>query len=251
MNKPITLIACFIFFLLSGTAFAQDELKIAEDKDSKKDTKVYVLRSLDGKKQTVHIMPDYAHLILRISCHKDTITIHDYWGVPSGIKIFNETFMVIEYEIRGGSNFALGNTLILCVNNFKLCEAAHVLRYTSTDGYEKRGSYKIKMALVGNNVKTYKLNISVHDKVVFYSHPENNFNYNSQTVLNFDVSRNVFYSIKEDMYGNFITYSQKGKKHKLNVEGNFPGIILGTETYYFINNRWYELAKGKELSEFD
>jgi hypothetical protein len=52
------LTATIFLAALSSKAFAQDLLMDLLKKDSKKDTKTYIIKSLDGKTQKVNIMPD-------------------------------------------------------------------------------------------------------------------------------------------------------------------------------------------------
>ena len=96
MNKSVTLIACCFFLLLRNLAFAQNTAKTAEDKESKKDEKTFIIESLDGKNQTIHIVPDYFHHRLRISCLKDTIADYDFCGVPVAARILNKEFILQE-----------------------------------------------------------------------------------------------------------------------------------------------------------
>ena len=129
MYKPLTFIVSLVFTLLAYTTFAQDDLQIDEAKASKKDTKTINILSLDGKYQKMHIMPDYVHHVLKISCLKDTITIEDYWGVPAEVHILGKHFVQINYEVRGGTGLGLGNMMLLSVQNNKLCQSLYVLRY--------------------------------------------------------------------------------------------------------------------------
>ncbi|MEO6851147.1 MAG: hypothetical protein ABI203_06125, partial [Mucilaginibacter sp.] len=205
-----------------------------------------------------HITPDYPNHVLRMSCLKDTISITDYWDVPPEIVVLNNHFIKIEYAVRGGSDLALGNMLILCVNNNKLYEAMHVLRYIDSElGYiidskkfTEHSNYTIKAVLNRETKNNYKLNVDVHDEVKS-SNPEICYNYKNQSILNFDVKNNVFYSIKEDLYGSFkISHSGRHKRTKQKIRGNFPVIILEKEIYYFIKDGWYELGRNNELDGY-
>jgi hypothetical protein len=191
-------------------------------------------------------MHEHFSHILKISCLKDTITDHDFWDVPTEVRVLSEKFIEIKYAVRGGSGVGLGNTLILCVKNNRLYEAMRVLGYSNGESGDQQEYYSIKVsALKGDNLKKYELVINIHDRMNSKSDPETNYNYTNQSILHFDVSRNVFYSIKEDLFDSFINVydSKADKTHKQPVKGNFPVIILGKEKYYFIKGEWYDLRR--------
>ena len=248
MNKQIILITYLLGVLFINNAVAQDELKTTEARDTKRDTKTFNIVALDSKNAKVKVAPDYVNQALKITCLKDTIMIPDFWGVIPDYRVFNKKFIEVKYEVRGGSNLGLGNTLILCVKSNKLIEAMHVLRYTNWDSGNEKTDYHIDLNVNGDNKNTYNLNIRVHDAVYSKQNPETNYNYNNITTLNFDTKHNVFYSIKQNIY-NYTAATKAGKATWQKVNGNFPVIILGKETYYFIHERWYQLGRNNEISE--
>jgi hypothetical protein len=249
MNKSFTLFSFLIFILLIGSASAQDALKNAEANDTKRDTKTFKIVSVDGKNRKVTIIPDYLHHVLKIGCLTDTINIDNFWGVPPEVHLLNKSFIEIKYEVRGGSNLGLGNTLILCVNDNVLIETMHILRYTSWGSGDLKTDYHIKLTLNENGKNDYMLNADIYDKVYSKNNSEENYVYNNRSVLNFDKKQHVFYSIKKNIYNNAIT-TAAGKKKKQKYRGNFPVIILGKESYYFISGRWYQTEDSNELHEF-
>lgn len=183
-----------------------------------------------------------------MTCLKDTISIADFWGVPPEIQLLNKRFIEIRYEVRGGSNLGLGNTLILCVKGSKLLEAMHVLRYTNWETGGEKKDYHIKLNLNSDKKSKYSLTVSIHDYSYSKRNPETNYTYNNKTTLSFDTKNSVFYNIKENIY-NHVTTTKAAKPIKQKVNGNFPVVILGKETYYFINNRWYQAGDNNELNE--
>lgn len=220
MNKAIIISICFLLIVFKS-ALAQDPVKMAEDSDSRKDTQIRVIKALDGSDQKVHIMPDYFNHLLKLSCLKDTITIPDYWGVPAQITDLNKNFIKISYAVRGGSDISLSNLMVLCVNGGRLYEAMHVLEKVNSESGGDREHYKITITLSGANKKTCKLHVGIHDSVRSRATPAINYNYNNQTVLSFDESRNAFYSVKEDIYDRFTIYPKTGKDHKEKLRGNY------------------------------
>jgi hypothetical protein len=247
MNKPSALIIYLAFIFSVKLASAQDQLQVAEAKDMKRDTKIFDIVSVDGKNEKVKIIPEYVNHRLKMICSGDTINIVDFWGAPPDIRLLNKIFIEINYAVRGGSNVGFGNTLILCVNRGHLFEALHVLRYGNGETGDEKSDYHIKLTLKGNSKNNYRLNVHVHDDVDSKRAPETNYTYNNETNLTFDSKQNVFYSIKESVYDCFITTA---KNTKQKIGGTFPMIILGKQTYYFINKRWCTADLDKEMFEF-
>jgi hypothetical protein len=241
MTKAVIKIIYAILIFFVSSVYAQDDLKVIEAKDTKRDTKTLSITSLDGKSAAVTITPDYANKTLTIASLKSAITIVDFWGVTPEIHVLNKNFVEINYEIRGGSNVGSGNIMVICVDGGKLYEAMHILRQSNSEYGDLKTNYNIKVILNGNNKNNFKLNVTVHDDVYSKQNPERNYIYNNHTILNFDAKRNAFYSIKKDVYNH---------KPKQRIAGNFPVIILGKESYYLINNRWYQPDDNNEMVEF-
>ncbi|WPU99774.1 hypothetical protein SNE26_27570 [Mucilaginibacter sp. cycad4] len=247
MSKCGALIIALVFILSFDHLSAQDWLKTAETKATKRDTKIYHLVSIDGKNQTVKIIPDYEKHVLKVTYLKDNITISDFWGVPPETYLLNKSFIEIRYAVRGGSNLGLGNSLIICVNGPHLYEAMHVLNYINSETGDEKQHYNIKLIVTSNREGNYGLKVHVHDDLNSKRNPETNYIYNNESVLAFDTAQNAFYSVKENLYDHFITTKNKARQK---VAGIFPMIILGKETYYFINGRWYTGNLNKEIFGF-
>jgi hypothetical protein len=61
----------------------------------------------------------------------------------------------------------------------------------------------------------------------------------------------VFYSLKKKIDRTVVIYDIKtSKEHKEDIRGDFPEIILGDETCYFIKNGWYQMGINNELINF-
>jgi hypothetical protein len=250
MRKSI-LIAIFLMpVLYFNTVMAQDELRDSQIRNTKKDTKTFNVLSLDGKNESVKIIPDYVNKVLEITCSKDALTINNFWGVPPVIHLLGKNLIQIDYEVRGGSNLGLGYTLILCVRQNRLFKAFHILRHANWDNGDLKMNYYINLKLSGTNKSNYELNVSVHDDVNSKPDPERNYNFNEQVNLNFDIRQNVFYSIKGNVFNRFV-YTDAKRKTKQKLDGFVPVIMLGKETYYFIGKAWYRPGENKEMSLFE
>jgi hypothetical protein len=241
MNKHFLLALPFIIFISKSSLLAQDELLANKIIQAKKDIKTYTIQSLEGKSVEVKVIPDYAHHILRIMYLTEKVTIADYWGVPPETSYLGKQFLKINYEVRGGSNFGLGNSLIICVSNNKLCEVLHVLRYTDWES-ELVKTYNVKFVLT-NHEKNYQLIASIRDKSISAVNPQTNYDYTNISKLNFERTLKVFYSIKQNLYNNFkVVYPNI--TYKREIRGNFPEVILEDNKYIFIGGQWFELDNG-------
>lgn len=242
--------ACFFTLLIVfGKGFAQkDDLTIALDKDSKRDTKTFNITALNGVYNRLKIAPDYNGHVLTISTPGDKIEIVPYWGCPPEVSFLNKNFIAIKYCVRGGSGFGLGNILILCVNNKKIRKAFFALNYTNSVDVGVTGNYKTSVIFKGNSEKNFQLVATVNDKVSSKALPERSFNYHERTILHFDEKLKVFYSIKKQLYGSFTVGDNK---NPFTLNGYFPVVMLGTEDYYFINSDWYEITDGNHLDKFE
>lgn len=240
MNRLLILIT-YACCLIACTANAQDELTQLLDKDSKKDMKEYTMLSLEGKRSVIHFIPDYSKNILKISCLKDTITIYDYWGAPVETFWQGRKFLQLKYEVRGGSNLALGNTLILCVSGNKLYEALHVLRYSDCESAFLIKKYNVDFSLNTSGGR-YVLTGTIKNKVESGDEPETNYHFTNRTDLQFDDKLRVFYSIKENL-NDTLNVSYPNLTYKREIQGNFPKVLLGYEEYFFIGNQWFEFNR--------
>lgn len=240
MSKHFLLILSFSF-IYKSVLFAQDELKENRIVQTKKDTRSFYLQSLQGSTVRVKVLPDYVHNILCVIHLKDTVKVFDYWGVFPEVSYLSKQFLKIDYEVRGGSNFGLGNSLLICVSNNKLYEALHVLRYTAWES-ELVKSYKVKFALVAHK-KDYILTASIRDKSQSPLNPETNYDYTNRSKLHFDKNLKIFYSIKENLYDT-LKVCYYDTSYKRNIQGNFPEVILEDNKYIFIGGQWFELNNG-------
>jgi len=234
MSKRFLLVLYLILFICQSMSFAQDQLFV----QAKKDTKTFNIQSLEGKALKVKVFPDYVHDILCIIYLTDTIKVFNYWDVPPQTSYLSKQFIKIDYEVRGGSNVGLGNSLIICVSNNKLYEALHVLRYTDSES-EIVQTYRVKFAFATGK-KGYMLIASIRDKSFSTKNPETNYDYSNTSKLRFDKKLKVFYSIKKDLYDTLkVVYPNT--TYIREIQGNFPEVILEDNKYVFIGGQWFEL----------
>lgn len=239
MNRRFLVLLCLILFFSKNILLAQDELLENRIVQAKKDTRTFNIQSLEGKTVSVKVLPDYARNILCVIHLNDTVKVFDYWDVAPKTAYLSKHFLRIDYEVRGGSNLGLGNSMIICVSNNKLYEALHVLQYTDWESGELVKKYDVKFALVTRK-ENYMINASVRDKSISTNNPETNYKYTNRSQLHFDKKLKVFYSIKQNLYDTLkVTYHDTTYKRK--IEGNFPEVLLEDNKYVLIGGQWFEL----------
>jgi hypothetical protein len=241
MSIRFLMILSLILFISKNISFAQDELLENRIVQTKKDTKMFNIQSLEGKTLKVKVLPDYVHDILYVIYLTDTVKVFDYWDVSPKISYLSRQFLKINYEVRGGSNLGLGNSLIICVSNNKLYEALHVLRYTDWES-ELVKTYNVRFAFARRK-KDYVITASIRDKSISTNDPETNYDYTNSSKLHFDKRLKVFYSIKQNIYDTLkVVYPNT--TYKREIQGNFPEVILENNRYVFIGGQWFELNNG-------
>jgi len=240
MSKHFLLVFVILSFSSKSLLFAQDELLENRIVQTKKDTRSFNLQSLEGRTVRVKVLPDYVNHILCVIYLKDTVKVFDYWGMPPETSYLSKQFLKINYEVRGGSNLGMGNSLIICVSNKGLYEALHVLRYADWES-ELIKTYHANFALISHK-KNYELAVRVRDKSASSVNPETNYDYTSNSRLHFDKKLKVFFSIKLDLYDTLkVSYHDTSYMH--DIQGNFPEVILEDNKYVFIGGQWFELNK--------
>jgi len=239
MSKRFLFAFSLILFISPSALFAQDELLENRIVQTKKDTRTFNILSLEGTTVKVKVLPDYARNTLCVIYLRDTLKVFDYWDVFPETSYLSKKFLKINYEVRGGSNLGLGNSLIICVGNNKLHESLHVLRYTNWESGELIKRYDVKFALVTRK-KNYVITASVRDNSMSSNNPETNYHYTNRSTLHFDKKLNVFYSIKHDLYDT-VNVSYYNTSYRRHIEGNFPEILLEDNKYIFIGDQWFEL----------
>lgn len=219
----------------------------------------YRLQSLDGVPVQVQVRELRYHSprALALMCGKDTVFAYDYWA-PGQIKVLNQHFLQVTYAVRGGTNIGLGNTLVLCVANGRLCQAMKARTFSEYDirnlahipgNPDEYELYRVRTQLVGTTSKTYQLHLTIHDEAHSKQDPATNHNNTKHVWLRFDSTHGVFYSTTKKLPSLYSAYDPK-KDRVIRLTANEPVPVIAlpgrtsyhNSTYYFINGEWYEEA---------
>ena len=100
-----------------------------------------------------------------------------------------------------------------------------------------------KIVWTGDKKDNYKLYAHVHDYSDSNYDPQSNYNYTNLSILSFDKTQNVFYSVKDNV-SDTLKVSYPNLTYKREIQGNFPKVLLGEEEYLFIGGQWFEIYNG-------
>jgi ABC-type antimicrobial peptide transport system permease subunit len=221
----------------------------------------YKIESLERTGQTISVLDNSRDLT--IFSLQDTLHIKSFFNELDTIFVLNKNFLKIVYGLHAGTGLNVHETLILCIYHQMLYEAAHFAsvsdeefidfrkKHKPGDLVDVKTIYELAVTLAGNTVNDYKLNINIHEARKVKSTPKANYDRQSKVVLNFDTAHHVFHNTSENLSKYFTVFDEKTvKEHKLFMMGTFPKIILGSYTYYYIKNEWYEASAENDLTKY-
>jgi hypothetical protein len=208
----------------------------------------YPIESFEGNKTRINLNYKPFSKTLRVSCSGDTLFLNDYTGTI-GVSNLNKNFLEIIYNVYGGSGLELRKTLLLSVIKNKVNVSMLVTSYVGLASLDKKGLYKLKLSLTGDNTSNYKLNIDIHDELQSKSSPQTDYSHNKQVSLRFDAGLNIFYSGYKDVSDNFKVYDPRDQQTtSRQVKGKVPVIPLVKNDYYYIKEQWYESTGDNDLN---
>lgn len=217
----------------------------------------YRLRSFDGAAVSVRVYEQTTPRALVIACATDTVKVYDYWAHQQDeARIWNQQFLHLPYAVRGGSNVGIGNTLVLCVAQGKLCQALKAETFREYDlrnlahipgNPDEYELYWVRMRLLGTTPLTYQLQLTVHDERQSVRTPASNRRSTTQAVLKFDANRHLFYTAYQRVPLIFPVVDLKaGRVVTRKVTEPLPVIALNSRAQYFIQDEWYEAASTRK-----
>jgi hypothetical protein len=222
---------------------------------SKACAQTYQVQSFDGAPSQVRVVQRPSPHGLVISCLRDTLLLSDCWALHQ-VKVLNKQFLQLTYAIRAGSNEGLRNTLLLCVNQGKLCQALKMESYRNYDmrnlahipgNVDEYELFQLQTQLLSITSKTYKLKLIIHDESRSQTTSATNHLSTKQVVLRFDASRQLFYTRQEKVTPRIHVLDPKTDKViALRGKDLVPIIALPTSTYYFVKGEWFKQFRSKE-----
>jgi hypothetical protein len=198
----------------------------------------YTLRSVEGKKVSVHV-EELSHE-LRISCVNDTLLLYEYFGEYHA-RALDPSLLQITYAVRGGSGLGLRNTAILAVRDGHLRQAL-LLR----SGYESVGdhyheTFNTSMQLSGNGWSNYVLTVNARKYLRDRSHPGGTQTKFHPLVLRFDSQLTTFCSktVVADSAFTAIECNHNIEYVHISAGDTLPMVKLAYDPYYYVEGSWF------------
>jgi hypothetical protein len=201
----------------------------------------YHIKSFDGKIAKITLNYKMFSKKLSISCSTDTLYLLDYTGTQK-IRVIDQRFIEIEYDVLGGTGIVNRNSLILSISKNKIITSLLVNSHFETFSPDKHILYDVKFNFKSDLGKNYQIIADVNNSVHSKKYSSINTNSIEKVNLRFDTNYDVFTSNIANLSQSFKIYKPgdaAGFTEKL-IKGEKPEIALGKEhTYLFIDNSWY------------
>jgi hypothetical protein len=166
------------------------------------------------------------------------------------VHVLNHKFLEIVYDTRGGTGSQIRNTAILTVKGNKINVAMLTDSFGKAFGGDIDGSlYVIKFNVTGNNQSNFKLVANVYDLNKSISSPQKNYIRNKKVTLNYDSSRNIFFTTYKSITQSFTINDPKTEQsNKQQISGLLPIIDFAPKNYYYyLKGEWYRTGYDDNL----
>jgi len=255
MKKLLFIFCLILFSFLSFTIAAQTVKK-----------RSFLITSFEGKQVKIIVYPDCVHNMLTIKLgHHDSICINEYMDEDrhEKIKILNKKFIVVPFEMRGGSGESLSRTLILCLTKGRLHIAFMGFSEDWAGGAENDqiGTCRFKVISINtDSLNGYRLIAKQYQKITSTHHPKRNYVASDTLYFKFDRENKVFYNKSITLNGNYVIDSTTSHRDKNFKSETYPAIEIKRHNYLFekqkfmdgydifMNGKWYGANQKNHLS---
>lgn len=214
----------------------------------------YTLRSYEGKKVSVHLIPPHrGRGPFPISCGRDTFRLADFWALDS-VWMPGPHFLAIQYAVRGGSGYGLDYTLLLGVRGGKLRPVFFANTYMQSVGMDLDDSSNSILDLSGNGWNNYELMSTTYSRRIENGRLTAEGEKHYRNRLRFDTARMVFCDEIRLVDRPVIGSPVDGEEYTLTVFNpgdQVPALTLGTSQYCFAGSKWYDMGLGRPETEED
>lgn len=201
----------------------------------------YTLRSVEGKKLTLHCYYVPFSKQLTITGLRDTIRLHDYLGTVH-TRVLDSSFLEIVYNERGGSNLEQYYTALLAVKEGKIRTCLLVNTFSYSWLYKDDKRFEAKLALAGRHWGDYRIAVSATELVHDSDHPAGGLTAVGPLALHFDKIRMVFCADVQVLTQQMLAWnvnSGDGDQALFNPGDSVAEFGLRDTHYWFSGGEWY------------
>lgn len=210
----------------------------------------YTLRSIDGKKASIHV-EELPHE-LRISCLHDTSLLYEYFGDFQAI-VLDSSFLRITYAVRGGSGFGSENTVLLAIRDGHLHQALLIMSSFLAVGFNYHHTLHTDLKLSGGRGSNYILTAGAREYLKDESHPAGSYKRFKPILLRFNSDLMAFHSKMPVANTAFTAVEVNHGNEYINfaVGDTIPMVHLAGYLYYYAEGSWYSPIDAKLLLQED
>jgi len=220
---------------------------------------VFTIYGFDGSAKQIHL---YAgDETLTFTYLNDTLHVADFNSLIGKITVCDKNFLKVIYRVRAGTGIDDQHTLLLCINDEKLCQALYLTSVFDEDfiDYSEKVNpsnpvavktrYKLLLDIDRSKSGGFNMNVKIHDERKSKLHIRENYNIDKQVFLKFDPQKKIFYNGDQTISHHFKIFDPKTQTETNKfISGTFPAIELGKSTCFFIKDEWYEKNEYGDLS---
>lgn len=236
MRTKLILIAC----LISSTLLGQEI------------EKQYFLHGVDDSlRYSIDIQEDVINEITTFSTQEYALKIFKVQDIEN-VTVYANTFLQIQFRVRGGSGIKLRKNVLLCVSRGKIFKALDILSNVSSvvpEVYDKvadslklfdeREDYHVTVSIKQKG-NYYKAVLSESKKVELKYNPSQNESFEKSYELDFDPGGYFFYNSMKRLNKRYKVNSSKDNQVSEKVfSEKVPCMQLYQTAYLLIDGEWF------------
>lgn len=204
----------------------------------------------DSLRYSIEIQEDVINEITTLSIQEDTLKIFKVQDIEN-IAVHANTFLEIQFRVRGGSGVRVKEKVLVCVSNGKIYRVLDIFsdvtsRVTqvydnvadSLQFFDEKEDYHVTIS-VKQKGNFYKAVLTESKKIESKYDPSQNESFEKTYELNFDPGGYFFYNSIKRLNKRYEVYSVKDNKAvEKFISAEVPCIELHQGYYAFIDNEW-------------
>lgn len=236
MRTKLTFIVCFVSSSLLGQEIEKQYLLYGVD---------------DSLRYSIEIQEDVINEITTLSTQAHTLKIFKVQDIEN-VTVHVNTFLEIQFRVRGGSGVGVREKVLVCVTNGKIYRTLDILSDVtsrvsqvydkvadSLQLFDEKEDYHVTISVKqkGNH---YKAVLSESKKVESKYDPSQNESFEKTYELDFDPGGYFFYNSTKRLNKRYKIYSSRNNNTvEKFISEEVPCIQLYEKLYLLIGNEWY------------